>query len=96
MKRLRATQLHLFDPRPYETPTAVDGALATSTPTPVRRTLTDYPELMTVDDVAEYIGIATSTAYLHVNDPDCWLNQTMRRVGGRIFVLRHLLGCPIP
>ena len=47
---------------------------------------------MTVDMVAEYIGIATSTCYLHVNDPACWLYGTVRRVGGRIFILRHLLG----
>lgn len=31
MKRLLATQLHLFEPRPYETRTAEDGALDSST-----------------------------------------------------------------
>ncbi len=54
--------------------------------------LTEYPELMTVVEAAEYLRIATSTAYLLTNScapPSRRLPAV--KVGGRTFVLRDRL-----
>jgi hypothetical protein len=57
-----------------------------------RRSLHDYPELMTVAETAEYLRIATSTCYL-LTKPSTRRTPTLPavKVGGRTFVLRDRL-----
>ena len=56
------------------------------------RPLTDYPELMTVAETAEYLRIALSTCYLLVhNDSTEPASFPSTRIGGRIPVIRDRL-----
>ncbi len=52
--------------------------------------LTEYPELMTVAEVAEYLRVATSTAYL-LTQPGAERRLPAVKVGGRTFILRDRL-----
>lgn len=52
--------------------------------------LTDYPELMTVAEVARYLRIATSTAYL-LTQPGAERRLPAVKVAGRTFILRDRL-----
>ena len=59
----------------------------TTTPKP----LADYPELMTVAEVARYLRIATSTAYLLTRPGPHPRRLPAVKVGGRTFILRDRL-----
>lgn len=52
--------------------------------------LADYPELMTVAETAEYLRVATSTAYL-LTQPGVERRLPAVKVGGRTFILRDRL-----
>jgi len=54
------------------------------------KALTEYPELMTVAEVAEYLRVATSTAYL-LTHPGAQRRLPAVKVGGRTFILRDRL-----
>ena len=53
--------------------------------------LNDYPELMTVVEAAEYLRIATSTAYLLTKPGLHPRRLPAVKVGGRTFVIRDRL-----
>ncbi len=52
--------------------------------------LTDYPELMTVAEAAEYLRVTTSTTYL-LTQPGAERRLPAVKVGGRTFILRDRL-----
>ncbi len=54
------------------------------------KALSDYPELMTVAEAAEYLRVATSTAYL-LTRSGAERRLPAVKVGGRTFVLRYRL-----
>ena len=57
-----------------------------------RKSLHDYPELMTVAETAEYLRIATSTCYLLTKAAGRRTRSLPAvKVGGRTFVLRDRL-----
>ncbi len=58
---------------------------------PTPRPLAEYPELMTVAEAAEYLRIATSTAYLLTKPGDHPRRLPAVKVGGRTFVVRKHL-----
>lgn len=55
------------------------------------RPLTDYPELMTVAETAEYLRIALSTCYLLTSRRPDGRTLPAVKVGGRTFIVRDRL-----